>query len=258
MTLVDLHCHMLPNVDDGSPDFSSSIELAKSSVNDGISHILLTPHHMDSQYKNPKIMVLEKVRNFQSCLDEAGIPITVFPGQEVHLTGALISAIEKDDVIFMDANNKYLLLEFPHSDIPAYTSNVIFELLSRGIVPVIAHPERNREVQKNPRKLHELISQGCLSQITASSYLGVFGEKVQETSQKIIESNLAHVISSDAHVLTGRQFRMADAFEKLSNFDNQISQNFMDNAKSILNGEVVVSDSPICIEPITKKKFFFF
>lgn len=92
--IVDLHSHILPGVDDGSPDLETSLELARESVADGITHMLLTPHHMDSNYVNHKRDVIEKTKAFQQILDREQIPLRVFPGQEVHLTEHLIEAID--------------------------------------------------------------------------------------------------------------------------------------------------------------------
>ena len=100
MTLVDLHSHILPGVDDGSPDLETSLELARESVADGVTHMLLTPHHMDSNYVNHKRDVIEKTKAFQQILDREQIPLKVFPGQEVHLTEHLIEAIDHDDIFY--------------------------------------------------------------------------------------------------------------------------------------------------------------
>ncbi|MQS88865.1 tyrosine-protein phosphatase [Companilactobacillus mishanensis] len=258
MSLIDLHCHILPGVDDGAADLSTALELAKVAVDQGIGHILLTPHHMDRQYLNHKQELLNKVARFQTCIDEAQIPLTIFCGQEVHINGELIHAIETDDVLFMDEANRYLLLELPHSDIPTYASNLIFELVSRQIIPVIAHPERNVIIQKNPEKLYELVSQGCLTQITAGSYLGIFGQEVERLTGKIIQANLGTVFSSDAHNFQGRRFLMKDAFDKLNQEYPEKTEVFKQNAKDIINGENVEPVNFKQIKEMTKKKFWLF
>lgn len=108
MNLIDLHCHMLPGVDDGARDLPFALDMARAAVKENISHILLTPHHMDGDYTNHKIDIINRVNNFQQSIRNAGIPLTVFPGQEVHLTGELLRAIDQDDIIFMDEGGRYL------------------------------------------------------------------------------------------------------------------------------------------------------
>lgn len=100
MTLVDIHCHMLPGVDDGSKDWPTSIKLAKEAVADGVTHAVVTPHTLNGKYLNHKKDIISLTRQYQEMLDEANIPLTVFAGQEVRLSGDLIDAIEKDDILF--------------------------------------------------------------------------------------------------------------------------------------------------------------
>jgi Capsular polysaccharide biosynthesis protein len=255
MKLIDLHCHILPGVDDGSKDLQMSLDLAKVAVDQGISHILVTPHHMDGDYTNHKNDVIKETNDFQNALNAQQIPLTVFPGQEVHLTGQLVDAIAKNDILFMDETNRYLLLELPHDGVPAYTEDMIFDLTTRGITPVIAHPERNLGIQEDPDKLYNLIKMGCLSQLTSSSYLGVFGEKVQTLTEQIIKANLGFVFASDAHNFKGRRFLMKEAFEKLEKEEGlRKAQLFNFNAKNIINGDDVGDTEYVHISDLNKRK----
>lgn len=261
MTFIDLHCHLLPKVDDGSEDIVTALNLAKVAVDQGISHMLVTPHHMDGKYLNHKLDVLQKTATFQDEINKLKLPLMVYPSQEVHLTGELIKAIDNDDVLFMDETNQYLLLELPHDDIPKYTSQIIFELVSKNITPVIAHPERNQAIQKDPEKLYELVQMGCLTQLTSSSYLGVFGEKVQKLTEQIIQTNQGFVFSSDAHNFKGRRFMIKEAFEKLEKeAGSEVVETFKNNAKSIINGDLIEVNNIQSISSLSKpkKKFWLF
>lgn len=260
MNLIDLHCHILPEVDDGASSLKDALQLGQAAVDQDITHILLTPHHLDKSYVNHKQDIVNKTQKFQESLHEKGIPLTVFPGQEVHLNGDLLQKIDVDDVIFMDESQRYLLLELPHNDFPEYTAKVIFDLQSRGIMPVIAHPERNRAFQKDPTKLYKLVEQGCLTQLTAGSYLGVFGKEVEKFTEKIIAANLGTIFASDAHNFKGRKFAMKEAFEKLSDKNSDTAQRFNRNAKNILNGDEVefVEYHPSHEFKTNKKKFWIF
>lgn len=257
MKLIDLHCHILPGVDDGAKDRTMALQMAEAAVNQGISHILLTPHHMDSHYTNHKLDVIKHTGAFQQDLIDHEIPLKVFPGQEVHLTGDLLKAIFDDDILFMDSGNRYLLLEFPHNEVPEYAENMIFELTSRGITPVLAHPERNQGFQKDPDRLFSFVEMGCLTQLTSSSYLGVFGKNIQTLTEKIIKANLGFVFASDAHNFEGRRFMMREAFNRLSEqVDVKTAERFNQNAKNILNGDDVEIGDIKRISDVKKKKFF--
>ena len=261
MKLIDLHCHILPGVDDGSKDLQMSLDLAKTAVDQGISHILVTPHHMDGEYTNHKKDVIIETNYLQDAINEQGIPLTVFPGQEVHLTGELMDAIAQHDILFMDETNRYLLLELPHEMIPEYTADLVFDLTTRGITPVIAHPERNQGFQETPDKLYDFVKMGCLTQLTSSSYLGVFGKHVQKLTEEIIKANLGFVFASDAHNFKGRRFLMKEAFEKLEQEEGpEKAQIFNNNAKNIINGDDVTELDYMRISSLNKKKrkFWFF
>lgn len=258
MNLIDLHCHILPGVDDGAKDLPMALGMAQDAVKQGITHILLTPHHMDGDYTNHKVDVIRKTAAFQEALVAAKIPLTVFPGQEVHLTGDLLKALDADDILFMDETGKYLLLELPHSGVPEYTEDMIFELMARGITPVIAHPERNHGFQENPDKLYDFVQMGCLTQLTSSSYLGVFGPNVEKLTSKIIESGMGFAFSSDAHNFKGRRFLMGEAFQKLSKHEGERkAELFNSNAKAIINGDDIEVPKLLRISSLKKTRRFW-
>ncbi|WP_046872333.1 tyrosine-protein phosphatase [Pediococcus damnosus] len=236
--MIDLHCHLLPGVDDGSKSMDISLKLANDAVRDGIDYALLTPHHMNGVYLNHKKAVIQQTQEFQMELDRHEIPLKVFPGQEVRINGDLLTALDQDDILFADEGGRYLMLEFPDDDIPSYTSSMIYDLMQRGITPIIVHPERNTMIMKQPDILYDLLSKGCLSQITAGSYVGIFGHKVQKFSRKLIQAGQAYVFASDAHNLPNRKYEMANAFAKLNReFGNDYVCRFSENAKAIINGD---------------------
>lgn len=240
MVLVDLHCHLLPEIDDGSESMNESLRLAREAVDNGITHALLTPHHMNGRYINHKQDVIRLTRQFAVVLAKHNIPLTVFPGQEVRINGNLLKALDDDDILFADNGNRYLMLEFPDDDVPHYTNRMIFNLQQRGITPVIVHPERNTMIMDKPDLLYGLLQKGCLSQITASSYVGTFGKKVEKFSRQLIEAGQGYVFASDAHGLPGRKYEIKQAFEKLSNeFGNNLTNHYQKNARAIINGENV-------------------
>ena len=253
--MVDLHCHLLPGVDDGSKNMEISLRLAQEAVENGVTHALLTPHHMNGRYVNHKQDVIKETVEFRQQLKEHNIPLTVFPGQEVRINGQLIEALDKDDILFADEGNRYLMLEFPDDDVPHYTNQMIFVLQQRGITPVIVHPERNTKIMAHPELLYQLLQKGCLSQITASSYVGTFGKKVEDFSKKLIANGQGYLFASDAHDLPGRKYEMRQAFEKYSReFNAELAKRYAENARLIINGENVPINE---IRELKKKKRFW-
>lgn len=149
-----------------------------------------------------------------------------------------------------------MLLELPHGNVPAYTKRLIFELQKCGTTPVIVHPERNREIQKDPNLLYEFIVQGALAQVTATSYIGGFGEEVAELSRKLVKNKLVQVVASDAHALNGRDFVLHEALLQIGrDFGEEVAYSFEENAENILNSQTVFVTG---YQKIKKKKRFFF
>ena len=236
MVLVDVHCHILPGVDDGAKDWQTSIKLAKEAVADGVTHAVCTPHMLNGKYINHKKDVIRLTENFQDMLDDAKIPLTIFPGQEVRISGDIPKALDDDDILFLDEDGQYMLLEFPSDDVPAYTRDMVFKLMQRGITPVVVHPERNNKILEEPTILQELVEQGCLVQITASSYMGTFGKRIEEMSRKFIEAGQCACFASDAHDLPKRQYQYSEALKKLSKeFGSDLTQQYQDRKSTRLN-----------------------
>ena len=255
MVMVDLHCHLLPRVDDGSKSMEISLRLAREATENGVTHALLTPHHMNGHYVNHKQDVIRLTNEFQKQIKDHNIPLTVFPGQEVRINGQLLEALDKDDILFADTAGKYMMLEFPDDDVPHYTNQMIFDLQQRGIIPVIVHPERNTKIMAEPDLIYQLLEKGCLSQITASSYVGTFGKRVENFSRQLIEAGQGYVFASEAHDLPGRKYEMRHAFEKMQHeYGQELADQYQQNARSIINGESVPINE---IKILKKKKRFW-
>ncbi len=255
MGYVDLHCHLLPGVDDGSPSMEASLKLAAEAVHNGVSHALVTPHHLNREYVNHKAAIVQATQEFQTALNERGINLTVFPGQEVHLSDQILPALDNDDLLFADESNRYLLLELPSGEVPTYALQLVDQLRNRQIIPVIVHPERNQGMIKHPEKLAEFLEHGCLSQITASSYLGTFGKTVQKTAEMFVKAGQGTVLASDAHVLAKRDYELAQAYRKLAKqMGKKVATQYQQNAKDIINGD----DVWMQWQPVKKKLFGLF
>lgn len=253
--MIDLHCHILPSIDDGPKDWEMSLEMAKAAVDEGITHILATPHHMNRHWMNPKSEVLMLVNELQERIDNENIPLTIFPGQEVRLHGEILQNIQKDEICFIDEFNQYILIEFPTATVPDYADRLFYEMQSVGITPIIVHPERNHAILKDPSILYEFVSKDILTQLTAASYLGLFGKEIEKLSTQLIEHNLVHFLASDAHNVTSRKFYMKEAFRKLEKeYGKEKVRAFDQVTRDLVNGDVVSIPEP---EKTEKNKRFF-
>lgn len=252
--MIDIHSHLLPGIDDGSPTWETSLEMARNAVADGIEAALMTPHHHNGKYNNPVEEVIKLTEQFQQLLDEKNIPLTVFPSQEIRINSELLTDLKTQNLLGTDETTKYLLLELPDNAVPAFTKDLVFRILQAGTTPIIVHPERNTALMAHPEMLYELIGQGAISQVTASSLVGTFGTKVQAFSEDIIKHGLAHMLASDAHYLPGRTYEMTAAFAHLLKLtDQRTVTTYQENARSVVNGDIVVT---FTASPIKKRKLF--
>ncbi|WP_077307301.1 tyrosine-protein phosphatase [Terribacillus halophilus] len=252
--MIDIHCHILPGVDDGARNLEDSIEMAKAAVAQGIHTIVATPHHRNNQFDNLRVNILEHVDKLNAILQEKNIPVNILPGQETRIYGDLSGGLETREILAVNSDTPYILVELPTSSVPKYTNKLLYDLQVEGYTPVIVHPERNSELLSKPDKLYELVKSGVLTQVTAASLVGKFGKKIRSFSHDILQANLTHVIASDAHNVKSRGFMMQDAFKELENiYGFELVSILKENAERIIAGDTVVGDVP---SKIQKKKFF--
>lgn len=250
--MIDIHSHILPGIDDGAQTINDSIEMAKAAVREGITTIIATPHHRNNQFNNLKSSILTKVNDLNTVLKQKNIPLTVLPGQEVRIYGEVIEDYYKDEILTLN-HTKYLFIEFPSSSVPRYAERLLYELQTEGIIPIIVHPERNKELQEKPELLYQLVKNGALTQVTASSIGGYFGKNVKKFSEQLIEHNLTHFIASDAHNVHNRSFKMMESLDVIEeSFGVDYIYLFKENGELLLEDKNIIKEIP---ERIQRKKF---
>lgn len=252
--MIDIHCHILPGIDDGAKTINDSLLMAKEAAQQGIHTIIATPH-LNQQYDNRKPLILQKVEILNKAIKEADIDVTILPGQEPRIYGELLDDYENGEIQTLNGTN-YVFIEFPSGHVPRYTEQLLFDIQLKGLIPVIVHPERNSELIERPDKLYQFVEKGALTQVTASSLCGYFGKKIKSFSIQLIDANLAHFIASDAHNVTNRTFKMDEAFDLInSEFGMDYIYLFKENAELLISGKNVMKEIPM---PIKKKKRFIF
>lgn len=239
--MIDLHCHLLPGVDDGAQTLDEAIALARHAVADGIRTACLTPHFDAARYPpNTFADVKQATRAFQDTLNAHQIPLTVRAGGEVRLSIELLELIEQDQVPFLGTVNGYriVLLEFPHQNIPIGADRLVGKLFSLGIRPLIAHPERNTAVMAQPEKIFPFVAQGCWLQITAGSLAGRFGPRAAEIALHLVDNDWATVIATDAHDLVHRPPSLSEGIAALrSKRGDEVARRLgVDNPRLIVEG----------------------
>ena len=241
--MIDLHSHILPNLDDGPRTMEDSIQMCRISYHDGIRTIVATPHILPGIYKNDRSTILTKLHELNDalvqsaichpqsaksldsaistlrsrataedgripCLSgrqaQSAIPLRVLPGADVHFSSDILQRYEKGEIVTVNDRGRYLMVEFAFQGIPYQAEEVLFQLLTKGIIPIISHPERNMEIGQRPQRYYEMIRMGCLGQVTAMSLTGEFGSGVRRIAKKLLSKRLLHIIASDAHSIDRR------------------------------------------------------
>lgn len=244
--MIDVHAHILPGVDDGPQTMIESIALIRRAVKEGITDIIATSHAFNPHYNVTKQTVIEKIELLRTEIKAQNIKMKIHMGQEIRIQESTVELLRTGEALAL-ANSKYVLIELPSSNIPAYTVPIIQGILSLGKVPIIAHPERNRAIAENPERLFKLINHGAIAQITAGSVAGHFGKSIQKISLQLIDSNLIHTYGSDVHNLKTRPF-LFDAgltyLEKSKRLD--IVDIFLENnARIVENTEVIIFEPKV-------------
>lgn len=214
--MIDLHCHILPDIDDGPRDWAEALEMAQVARDDGIRTVVATPHlfrhrQVDLQEINAKEIIMQRLEEFRRKLEEAEIPLEILAGCDFPLSPEALALLDQEQVLSVNNTGSYLLLELPGLALPPATEEICYTLCSRGLTPIITHPERHLVIQENPEKLGRLLDLGCLAQLTAGSLTGFFGRRVASLSRTLIKRGYIHLIASDAHRPRGRAPKLSEA-----------------------------------------------
>lgn len=208
--MIDLHSHILPGLDDGSRTVEDARALARRAAEDGVTAIAATPHVRSDYPTRPEEMEHGVSRLREDFLAE-GIDVEVLPGGEIDL--GMLASLDDDALrrFTLAQSGRYLLLEFPYTGWPAGLEETVYGLGLRGLLPILAHPERNREVQAKPGRLAEAVRMGALLQLTAASLDGRIGRSSQAAASRLLELGFVHVLASDAHTPEIREAGLAAA-----------------------------------------------
>lgn len=219
--MIDIHAHILPGVDDGAKNWEQSLEMARMAVEDGITVMVATPHlfkgrTIDLSQVNDKGLILQHVAQLRHRLYEEKIPLEIIPGCDFPLSFESLKFLDEGRALTINDANRYLLLELPDTSLPPAMEEICFHLQSKGITPIITHPERHMIIQEMPYKLKRLIDLGCLVQMTGNSLTGWFGRRVKKISRQLVKLGYVHLLATDAHDPKGRPPLLCEAVTELS------------------------------------------
>jgi len=256
--MVDVHCHILPGLDDGPDNIELSLAMAESAIADGITHVVATPHS-SSQYCFEYARVRELREQLQAKIGDRLILAT---GCDFHLNPENLDALRADGPRFCINQRDYLLVEFNEYSIPPAMDQTLHEIQLLGLRPVITHPERNAILRLQTERLAKWVRLGCFIQVTAGSLTGTFGPGAQKDAWRWMTDGLVHFVASDAHNTRGRPLKLQPAFDLVrERFGEEKARAlFVENPMAAFEGRDLphVPQLRDELDAPRRKRFFFF
>lgn len=256
--MYDMHCHILPGVDDGASNLEEAIDMAIMAQESGIQSIFATPHYIEGAGYKDAVFNKEVLENLNLELSNRDIHIRILPGCEVYSAPDVLKLLEDGKIITLN-NSNYMLVELPMHDIPMYIETMIYNLKVKGITPIIAHPERYTRIIEDPNILYTFISRGALAQLNLPSLLGMYGEGVKSTAEILLEHDMIHFVGTDAHKPNERFYKVREAINILDNLigtDKTLKITEL-NPEAVAKGLNIEIDDPIPYKPKKKIVSFF-
>jgi protein-tyrosine phosphatase len=255
--MVDLHCHILPGLDDGPDSMEVSLAMAETAVADGITHVVATPHYSDRFFFD-----FARVRRLRDELQgKIGDRLKIATGCDFHLNPENLDALRKNAPLYCINQHDYLLLEFNEISIPPGMDQTLHEIQLAGVRPIVTHPERNSILRTHPERVRQWVRQGCFAQVTGGALTGVFGPVAQQIALLWIREGLIHFVASDAHNTRSRPLRLQPAYDVVVDQFGEPKAHalFLENPLAAFEGREL-PHVPEVEEPLPprRKRFFFF
>jgi protein-tyrosine phosphatase len=196
--MIDLHCHVLPGLDDGPESLPEALEMCRVAARDGITVVVAMAHTLNGVYYNDGETILGGVQELREALRGEGLEIEILPGADVHVEPSVLAMIRDGRVMTINHTGRAVMLEFPDYFVADVMCRFLESLTREGVIPVISHPERCSQF-RDRGLLQSMLERGAVIQVTAMSVTGGFGEEIQARSRRLLEEGLVHVIATDAH-----------------------------------------------------------
>ena len=247
--MIDMHAHILPNIDDGSKSIDETYELIKEAKNAGFTDIITTSHYLEGYYETTADVRKKLIECVQKKIDEENYDIKLHNGAEIYIMMNIPELIGKSIVPTL-AKSRYVLFEIPLNSKILYLDKVVDDLLNMNLIPIMAHPERCEMIQKDLSIVSKLIDKGVLFQMNYGSVIGIYGKKVQDTAIQLLFYNMIQFFGSDVHRENTIYVRMPEILDKLKSIigSKKIKELTEINPRKVLNNEKIEIEEPISIE----------
>lgn len=255
--MIDIHCHIVPGVDDGVPTVEEAVALIQKEVNGGTEAFIATPHFIDRRDYERLKNIKELVQELIEAITAAGVRAEIYQGGEIYPTMAIFPALDSGTPMTLAGKGKHMLVDLPMGNLPNDFDLIMYELQVRGVTPILAHPERNSHFQESPARLCAFLERGIVCQVNAGSLFGKYGSRANGVAKTILRNHWASFISSDAHRAGGTAI-LATAHKILS---SELSADYLEiltrgSASAVIRGDVLPTIPPA--PPIVEQKKSWF
>ncbi|HYH03942.1 MAG TPA: CpsB/CapC family capsule biosynthesis tyrosine phosphatase [Bacillota bacterium] len=239
--MIDLHTHIIPEIDDGAVDEGTATAMLQLAFENGTKTIVATPHVIEGEWLPEWQRIVAGCDLLRRLARKHQLGLSIFPGAEVALKMDLLDNLITGPGAYCINGGNYLLLELPAFEIPSYTEEFFFKLQTRGITPVLAHPERHPQIGREPELIWEWVRKGILIQMNGASFVGKLGERVAQTAELLLMNDLVHCVGSDAHGIHSRRPKLTDTAEKLRALVGEATAQriLVENPQKIIEGQIV-------------------
>jgi protein-tyrosine phosphatase len=255
--MIDIHTHILPQVDDGPSDWEDALALIRQGMNDGIRGAVCTSHVLNKLDDNLEGKLIYRFDQLKEMVAKQNPDFKLWLGSELHI---LSSFDPMSQLATINGNKKYLMIEFPMNEMPSDADDKLFQLTLNGFTPILVHPERNAKILYRPEKLFEFVQRGILVQVNAGSINGVFGRPVKKLAMEAVDRNLVHFVASDCHQVRERPMLLSEAYRTVEKrWGGEKAQAlFHANPLSAVQGDPIPLPAPESFDVKKRKSFFSF
>ncbi|WP_407306883.1 tyrosine-protein phosphatase [Desulfosporosinus sp. SB140] len=260
--MIDIHCHILPGLDDGSKTLEETLGIVRQLQVAGLETLIATPHVIEGTDFLRAEEILTAVEQVRQAIAEAGIPVKIFPGAENYIFPDMAKWVRAGKLLTLANTGNYILVELPMLEIPHYVDQVFFELQVEGLTPVLAHPERYRELFHEPERLVEWANKGILFQLDLRSLSGRYGPQSKRLAETMLNSHLIHFLGSDAHRVSQNESVDREALQRVRQLldEETFEEVAVKNPQRILEREIIMTNGDYelkIIENIKGKRRFW-
>lgn len=251
--MIDIHSHILHEVDDGSENIDESINIIKRAERHGIKAMFATPHYLSSGFESDVKNNNDKLNEIKKRLVEENIDMDIYIGNEIFLDHEILDYIKENKATSLNGS-RYVLIELPMMQVPNYIENSVFNMKINGMIPIIAHPERYAYIQRDLGVIKRWVELGALMQLNLSSLAGRYGEEVNKVAIKMLERDMYHFVGSDVHKFNSKSLSVESSLEKVKGIvGNERYEEIVTT-----NGQMIISDEIVeAHETKNEKKSFF-